>query len=127
MADRAPYPDTEAVLVDLLLDLADGGAGTVTPNDLQDVMPYLRVKRFGGLDDLWTDAALVSVDAFAGDRTTAHTLAEAVRQRLLTFPHTLDGATIDRVTTTAGPSEVAWSDDQSVRRFTATYRVTVRR
>lgn len=127
MADRSAYPDVEVALVDLLGDLASGGAGTVTPPDLQDSMPFLRIKRFGGTDDLWTDAALVSVDAFASTRTAAFDLAESVRQRLLTFPHVTAEGTIDRTTTATGPNEVGWSDDQTVRRFTASYRVTVRR
>lgn len=127
MTDRDPFPDIEAALVDLLLDLADGGAGTVTPADLQGMMPYLRVQRFGGADDGITDALNVSIDAFAADRATSRALAEAVRQRLLTGPHVVGEATIDKAITLTAPNEVPWSDSQAVRRFTASYRVTARR
>lgn len=126
MTDRPPYPDVEVMLVDLLADLAP--AGTVTPPNLQAAMPYLRVKRIGGTDDLWSDFALVAIDAFDADRVTAQTLAEAVRQRLLTFPHVVTGVgTLDRAETATGPNEVPWSEDQTVRRFTASYRVVARR
>lgn len=127
MTDRQPFPDIEVVLVELLLDLASGGAGTATPSNLQDTMPYLRVQRIGGEDNGWTDAPLVAIDAFAADRPTAQALAEAVRQRLLTGPHTVDAGTVDNATTATGPNEVPWSDDQTVRRFAASYRVTARR
>lgn len=131
MTDRAAFPDTEAVLRDALVDLVAScdNIGSATPSDLQTAgtMPYIRVQRIGGEDDGFTDSALVAIDAFAGDRTTSITLAEAIRQRLISGPNTVDGGTIDRATTATAPNEVPWSDDQTVRRFTASYRVSARR
>ena len=126
MTDRSPFPDIEAALVDLFADLA--GTGTVTPANLQDAMPFIRIQRFGGEDDGFTDASLVAIDAFSAVRADAYALAESIRQRLLAnLPNIVDGITIDNATTATGPNEVQWSDDQTVRRFAASYRVTARR
>lgn len=125
MTDRVPYPDLEAVVVELLSDLA--ATGTTTPPDLQTAMPFVRVQRYGGQDDRVTDAALVAVDAFAAVRSDAYALAESVRQRLISGPHQVGSAVVDAATTATGPNEVPWSSDQTVRRFAAAYRVTARR
>lgn len=127
MTDRLGFPDIEAELRNLLVDLVAGcdNIGSVTPSTLQGSLPYVRIQRFGGEDDGFTDAALVSIDAFAGDRTTARTLAEAIRQRLLTGAYI--GTALDCATTATGPNEIPWSEDQEVRRFAASYRVTARR
>lgn len=126
MSDLTGFPDTEAALLAVLVDLA--GNGTITPTNLADVLPFVRVMRFGGSDDLLTDTARVDVDCFAATRPAAQSLAEAVRQRMLSYPHVVDGVgTIDYATTDLAPNEVPWSDSQSVRRFTASYTVTTRR
>jgi hypothetical protein len=130
MTDRSPFPDIVAVLRNVLVDLVGDDCeriGTATPSTLQTSMPFIRVQRFGGADDGFTDAPLVAIDAFAADRDTAWALAEAIRQRLLTGPHTVAGGTIDNGTTATAPNEVPWSDDQTIWRFTASYRVTARR
>lgn len=130
MADRAPFPDIEAALRDLFVDLVAGcdNIGRQTPANLQAAMPYVRVQRIGGEDDGFTDSPLVAVDTFAADRSTSWALAEAIRQRLLTSgPKVVAGGSIDKGVTATGPNEIPWSDDQTVRRFTASYRVTVRR
>lgn len=131
MTDRAGFPDTARVVVDLLADLVGGcdNIGTDTPaTTLQATLPYLRVQRIGGDDDGFTDSALVSIDAFAAIRSDAQALAEAVRQRLLSRPIPVTGGvTLDYASTATAPNEVPWSDDQSVRRFTASYRITARR
>lgn len=130
MADRAPYPDIESAVVDMLVDLVAGcdHIDTVTPADLQDVMPYIRVMRTGGPDDGFTDNAVVAIDTFAATRDASRTLAEAIRQRLTT-PTTpvTSGVKFDWVTTATGPNEVPWADDQTVRRFAAVYHVPARR
>lgn len=125
-ADFGPFPDVEVVLVDLLSDL--GETGTLTPANLQDVMPFIRVQRVAGADDKVTDRATVAIDSFAATRPAAVALAEAVRQRLISHPNPVPGVgTLDFAVTVTGPNELPWADTQSIRRFTATYRLSVRR
>lgn len=125
MASRTPFPDVEVALLDGLADLA--GTGTVTPPTLDTALPFVRVQRAGGSDDHFYDQATVHVDAFATTRTDARVLAETIRQRLLTWPVVLGGVVFDRATTLTAPAEVPWSTVQKLHRYTASYRLTVRR
>lgn len=125
MTVRAPFPDVEQALVTLLSGLAP--AGVVTPPNLQAAMPFIRVARFGGTDDGFDDTASVSIDTFASTRAVSLVLAEDVRQLLLTPVNVVGDVVIDRVATITGPYEVPWATDQSVRRFTASYSIVVRR
>lgn len=122
------FPDVERNLVHLLADLVGGldHAGTETPGNLGDRLPYIRVRRFGGADDGISDAPVMDVDTFAGTRTAAVALAESVRDRLLAAPHHVDGVVLDHVITSTGPREIPWGGE-GVRRWAATYRVTARR
>lgn len=125
MAELAPWPDVEAALEDILEDLAP--TGTTTPAKLQETLPFIRIERFGGDDDRITDANLITIDTFAAVRADSKALAETIRARLLSGPLTTGSTTLDTTTTATAPSEVPWSDDQSIRRFSATYRITARR
>lgn len=124
MADQAGWPNVEDVAIGVLADLVqDGHADTVTPADLDEQCPWLRVRRIGGGDiDPFTDRARIAVDAFALTYADGRDLAEAVRQRLLTSPHPLD-----RVATVTGPVEQPWADSSPVRRWTGTYAASLRR
>lgn len=128
MADLAPFPDLEVATKLLIADL--GTTGTTTPADLAGSLPFLRVVRFGGGDDRFTDSARIDIDAFEETRPVARLLAETVRQRLLSYPHVVssDGLTIviDRVDTLTGPQEVPWGNP-GLRRFTASYTLSARR
>lgn len=130
MSDRAGFPDSERIVVNLLASLVSGcsNIGTATPADLQAMLPYIRVQRIGGDDDGFTDSALVAIDAFAATRDDARALAEAIRQRFITpGPKVVVGGSIDGAVTATAPNEIPWSDDQEIRRFTASYRITARR
>lgn len=130
MTDRAGFPDSERIIVNLLADLVGGCAniGTATPSTLQTTLPFIRVQRIGGDDDGFSDSALVAIDAFAADRDDARALAEAIRQRFLTpGPKVVVGGSIDGAVTATAPNEIPWSDDQEIRRFTASFRITARR
>jgi hypothetical protein len=128
VTDLAGFPDLETAirtaLADLVTDLAH--TGTVTPADLQQRLPFIRVRRFGGTDDRLTDQARVDVDYFAASRAAAWAGAEAVRQRLISRPLRVGAVVIDQVTTTTAPIEVPW-DDPNVRRVTAAYTASARR
>ncbi|MEU6033973.1 hypothetical protein ABZ801_01045 [Actinomadura sp. NPDC047616] len=118
------FPDVESLLVHLLSPLAT--TVSVTPPDLQDRMPIIRVRRIGGADDGITDTSRVDVDVHASSRTEAHTLAEQVRQFLLDGPHTAHGGVIDRIVTEVAPHSLT-HPDPGTRVVTATYRATTRR
>jgi hypothetical protein len=124
VVDRAPYPDVEQLLLDVLADL--GTCATVTPSDLQNHLPFIRLARFGGGNDQVSDAARVSIDAFGATRPDAYELAESIRQRLMSNPHGTPAGLIDLVETDTGPNEIPWGD-VNVRRFNASYTVTTRR
>lgn len=126
MGDR--FPDVQKVLAALLAPLAGGPghAGSETPEDLQAVLPYIRiVRRPGGPSDHVNDYATVVIDVFAARYDIAEPLAEDVRQLLIGGPHAVGRAVLDRITCPGGPSELPWGP--GVRRFGATYRVVSRR
>lgn len=136
MADRGPFPYAELMVAQALCDLvdscadvtaADSSIGTNTPSDLLSALPFIRVQRIGGEDDGYLDAALVAIDVFELTVSGAYTLAEQVRQRLISGPNTVAAGTIDKATTATAPNEVPWSDSQELHRFAAVYRVTARR
>lgn len=125
MADRAPYSDTEAMLVNVLADF--GTTGTVTPDDLQDQLPFVKPARIGGADDGVTDVARVDVDVLAGTRAQAWDIARRLQQRLISAPIRVPGiGVIDRARTEVGPHEAPY-EDETIRRVLATYRVSARR
>jgi hypothetical protein len=124
MSDLAPFVDLELAVMQTITDLAT--TGTVTPDNLQTVTPFIRVSRIGGPDSLFIDSGRIDLDCFATTRSAAYSLAESCRQRLLTVPHVVSAGRIDSVTTDSGPHEVPWGDP-TVRRFTASYTVTARR
>lgn len=85
--------------------------------------------RIGGDDDRITDSATVNIDSLTANnpRSSGRDLAESIRQRLISGPNVIGSVTIDFSSTATAPNEVPWSDDQTIRRFTATYRITARR
>lgn len=124
----ARFPDVQKVLAALLEPLAGGPGhtGSETPEDLQAVLPYIRiVRRPGGPSDYLNDFATVEIDVFAARYDIAEPLAEDVRQLLTGSPHSVGRAVIDRISCPGGPAERPWGP--SVRRFGATYRVVSRR
>jgi hypothetical protein len=123
------FPDVDKALVYLLADLVGGleHAGTETPSDLQNRLPYIRVGRVGGTSDEASDYPVVDVDYFSplGSRDAAVDGAEAVRQRLTGSYHVVNGVVLDDVDCLTGPRELPWLGT-GVRRFTGTYRVVTR-
>lgn len=129
MPDLAVFPNVEQAVVELLSDIfGDGAVGVVTPSNLADYGGYARVVRSGGSDDRISDTSRVDIDVFAANRSDAVNFAEQVRQRLLSWPHTLPitDCVIDRVETNLSPSVVPWSNT-NLALVTATYAVTARR
>lgn len=130
MADLAPFVDVHDALTDLLADMVEPGhVVTWTGTDLQSVLaigPLIKIGGVGGDDDRITAVPRVDVSVYALAETDARRLAELVRQRLLSAPHATAAGVIDRVRTEVAPHEVPYDDD-AVRLYTATYRVSTRR
>lgn len=125
------YPDATRAVCDLLASL--GTCGTETPATLENDVPYIRVTRTGGSDDLVFDSSTVSVDVFAGDATTAKAVAEQARQRLVMGPfatgvdyRTAHGR-IDTARTVVAPQLLPPTDSDNLRLAVASYRITMRR
>ena len=106
------------------------------PANLADVLPVIQVTRFGGSDDVITlDSANIDIDVFASaantvggasSRSAAETLSEQVRSALrLHLPgYAASGAAVQSVTTISAPRWVPY-DNTSLRRFVASYRITI--
>jgi hypothetical protein len=134
VADLAAWPDVQGVLPLLLADLvADPDqqiVGARLPSDLQDHLPLIRVRPIGGSDDRFTDRTRTDVEVYgpiADDEYPAiRDLAEAIRQRLLAYPHITAAGNVDWVETELRPTEIP-HDDPAVRLVAATYRISFRR
>lgn len=125
------FPDVAHALCDLLADL--GTCGTETPKALQSSLPYIRVTRTGGADDLVTDKANVSVDVFAANADDAKSVAEQARQRLTLGPflagleyRTAHGR-IDKARTAVAPQLLPPTDSDNLRLAVASYQIEMRR
>jgi hypothetical protein len=127
MTNFTPWPDPHIILMELLADLVDAPiVGPRLYENFQKDMPVIRVRKVGGSNDKITDFPRMSVDVYARTYPEASELAEAVRQRLLAYPHMTDAGRLDRCEVEASPFEVPWSDD-TLRYLTATYVITTRR
>ena len=133
MTDRSDvweFPDVEVVLAGLLAErfLDDAAhAGSTTPANLDDRLPFVQVVRYGGGDDGVTDEAAVDVDWFATTRAEARRLAQRGHQFLTAGHHgAADTPLIDRITTVVGPIERPRLSG-TIRRFGGSYTVSTRR
>lgn len=124
------FADVELLLVHWLpARLVGARVLTDTPADMAKSLPLVQVSRFGGADsDPVVDVASVDVDAYAATRGDAARLCEQVREALrFGLPgQTVDGVQVYAVDTIGGPS-VRPFDVTGVRRFGATFRLTVRK
>lgn len=120
--------DVEALLVSWLEDtIEDVRASTETPPDLDDNLPWLQVVRISGpYDGFRLDQPTVDVAAFATTGPAASALAAQVQVLLHEqLARTKSGTTVvSRVQTVTGPHFVPY-DNPGMRRYEATYRLTV--
>lgn len=126
------FPDIEVMVMDGLeaaFPALVGRLSTETPATLQTLLAtgdFVRIGKVTGTNDRYTDYSVVDVDVFARNRQRSHDLAEAIRAWLLGYPLTVGTATIDRVVTETAPATAPW-EDENVRRYLATYRISTRR
>jgi hypothetical protein len=134
MSILAPFPDIEVAVMAWLratfpeLETVNGvshvGSTAVAEDPTQ--YPFVRVGKIGGNDDLITDRPLVDIEVFDRSRMVSYTLSEAIRARLLGFPHRVNGVVIDRVGTVVSPWRAPW-EDSGIHRYLATYQFSARR
>jgi hypothetical protein len=90
--------------------------------------PVIQVTRFGGSDSLLVlDDANIDVDTFGTTREAARSLGELVRSALRfdILGVSQDGGFVCAVSTINAPRWVPY-DNTDLRRFVASYRITVR-
>lgn len=120
------FPDVQRLLLDGLEGIVGSGHVAIeTPDDLEEQMPFVRVRRGGGHSDHVTDYPTVDIDVFAALYPTAQGLAEDIRDWLVGPPPPIPR--IDHAQCTAAPQELPWDAQSPVRRIGATYRLQTRR
>lgn len=126
------FPDMEEALIYGLppaLEATYGRTGVTVggnvPAALTGTSAFVRIQLLDDPDDGITRTAVVDVDVFAGTRSLAYDVAQEIRG-VLGSVRALGGVLLDEVATESGPKRVPW-DNQTIRRFLATYRISTRR
>lgn len=119
--------DVEVLLVAYLETLvaSTGQVDTETPEDFTGLTPFIRAYRSAGSSDRLHDFADIQVDVFDPLRSVALPLARRIEALLLAPPPPI--AVFDRIECPVSPRELEWGDDDTIRRWGATYRVVSRR
>ena len=119
------FPDVVRLLVTALETLHGATkTGPETPDNLQEVLPFVRVQRIGGNRDRLNDFPTVAVDVFADSYSVAEALAEDVDQWLTGPPPPL--TELDRAIHDVAPRRLPWGDER-IFRFQAQYTIVARR
>lgn len=126
------YPDGIELLIKWLIPL--GEVSDERPNGA--TLPYRLVNRLGGPEDNLTDRGVYAVHTFAADKPTAQIEADKTHRRIKLLVGQFVGqhkvtlvdgdVYVDNVTTVEAPHWEQWTDDNSIHRFVATYRVDLR-
>lgn len=116
------YAEAEAVLQDALaVKFPAAHVCTETPSNLADVLPVIRITRFGGADDeVYTfDTPEVDFDCYAATRAASRLLAHQVRTFVRNeLPGVKVGAAfVHRTRSIQGPTWTPY-DNTNIRRFT---------
>lgn len=119
----SPFPDAEAVVIDLLDPVAPGY--TELPHDFDP--DAIRVTRTGGSDDGVTDYALVEVTSFGSSRARAWQMDGEVRQLIIAAGGTAVNGVLVDYTRTATPSQQLPDPRDDLRVVTSSYRLAFRR
>lgn len=104
----------------------EAGGSTGDDLDAQAVAGFLRFSMVNDPDNGITRFATVDVETF----TTSYARGEAVAERIrgiLLNERRIGGVILDRRITVSGPREVPWDDNENLRRFLSTHRISTRR
>ncbi|MGK5677520.1 hypothetical protein [Actinoplanes sp. URMC 104] len=96
--------------------------GTQTPPDLDDKVPFCLLNKTAGDRTQIDDNPFVDLDVFHHLDTEAWRIANEISDFLLTKPFPLDV-----VACPESPRELPWREDSSLRRYGATYSMSLRR
>lgn len=112
--------------------LVPEGASTRMPTPGgDDALPWATAYVFGGDGDALQSNPVLDVHFFAGDYATASLLARRFHARFMQYPHRVSSSgrsvLFDRVEVGVLPAEVEYVEDDSIRRFQATYSFSIRR
>ena len=115
------FPNIEHLLAGLFAASLGGAehVGSMTPEDLEQRLPYLRVVRLGGPRTQLFDYPVVDVDLFDVDEQTGAPRASAIANRLLSKPP--PHPSLDVVGCDPAFRELPWGDNENVRRWGATF------
>lgn len=120
------HESVELLLVPWLKARITARVGTETPDDLEQVLPFVQVQRFVGPSGVFFDHPMVELNVFAASKADADSLAREVDWLIL---HELPGTTYGRstVSRTQSMSAPAWRDylNDNLRRFQASYALTL--
>lgn len=102
--------------------------GYENPADLSAaaVAGFIRFTMIDDVDDGITRFAVVDVETFTTSFSRGAAIAERNRGILLGVRR-IGGVILDRSRTTSGPKEVRWDENNNVRRFLSTHRISTRR
>jgi hypothetical protein len=136
MSDIAVIPDHGEVmrmLVDALMADMDGvgEANVAAPTPGESPLPAAQAYVFDGAADQTEGTFVVDVAFYASSYSVASRLSRTFDARFMGYPHRVSSGDstvlLDRVETNVIPNEVPFTEDDSVRRFQATYSVSFRR
>jgi len=108
-------------------ELEDITSGVSIPSDLaaKAVAGFIRPTVVNDPDDGVTRYATVNIEVFCTKYDRGMAIAERIRGILLSETR-IGGVVLDR-RTTSGPREVPWDDNNTIRRFLSTNRISTRR
>jgi hypothetical protein len=122
------FADVELLVTTWLRDKFNVTVQTETDDTLEQKIPLIKVERIGGVDNNpGIDVARIDVECFAGTRQEASALADRVRAGLrFDLPGYSNGAgTVLGAICFLGPTSLPAYENPKVRRFLATYEITV--
>lgn len=129
-------PDHSKALRDLIDQLmadetALGDAAVWAPTPGSTPLPAAQAYVVDGDADQTVGQFVVDVQFFAATYHEASRLSRIFDQRFMQYPHRVSSGDstvlLDRVGAVSTPTEVQWIEDNSIRRFVATYSVSFRR
>lgn len=104
--------------------------GSAIPSTLREDLPFIRVGWLAGADDGVTEFGVLDVEVFDLRGDDARLLAQNVREVLRPLPGRRPPRAgtfiVDTLDTQKGPTRLEWVDPK-IRRYYASYRVSVRR
>lgn len=121
------FPDIERLLGSIFAPLLGGDehVGNATPDDLESVLPFVRVIRLGGPRTTNVDFPIVDLAYLDEDGADGLPAVSKLVNHLLSKPP--PHPSIDWVDCDPGPRELPWGDSDAVRHWGATLFLETRK